>query len=471
MVVVGRQVPREGRTRSIIGGAAMPNTTLVDLGDEMLAVHGQSDHIKLRKPAQQRLILDRFGGPTVAEALNRYQQLWAEHLDLQHRIDSLSADTASRAAELEHIERIVTAFDALKPQPEEDVALTQEATRLANSEALFVAAMQALEALVGGDYSDNSVAQLLNSARKSLEQESHADEQLAEFASRVRELEIIINDLSSDFNAYASQIDASPDRLNYIEQRRADLKQLSREFGDVNALIAWVEEQRPRMELLQGGDELIAELQKELAACTAQMLLVSQDLSSKRHIAATAFERAVKAELEGLAMQGASVSFRIRSTELGPFGADDIELGMSSRPNAPWVPISKGASGGELSRIMLAVQVVLAKADPIDTFIFDEVDAGVGGAAAVEVGRRLARLARSSQVIVVTHLPQVAAFADKHYVVQVPQGQSVNASQIIHVDGDERVNELSRMLAGLPDSGAGADLAVQLLELAVAEKQ
>ena len=225
------------------------------------------------------------------------------------------------------------------------------------------------------------------------------------------------------------------------------------------------------MELLQGGDEQVAELKAELAACTAQMLVVAGDLSTQRHQAATAFENAVRVELEGLAMPGASVSFRIRQVELGPVGADDIEMGLISRPNAPWVPISKGASGGELSRIMLAVQVVLAHADPIDTFIFDEVDAGVGGAAAVEVGRRLARLARTSQVIVVTHLPQVAAFADKHYVVRVDQGQSVSASQIVAVSGDERVTEISRMLAGLSDSQAGADLANQLLELADAERQ
>jgi DNA repair protein RecN (Recombination protein N) len=403
--------------------------------------------------------------------MRRSQDFWAHHLDLQHRIDSLSTDSAARVAELDHITSVVTQFDELKPEPDEDVTLTQEAARLGNSEALYIAAMQAQEALAGNEYDVSHVAQLLNTARKSLEQQSDLDEQLAEFAKRVRELEILVNDVSSDLAHYSELVDASPARLNYIEQRRADLKQLAREFGDVNALIDWVKINRPRMELLQGGDEQVAELKGELAACTAQMLVVAGDLSTQRHQAATAFETAVRIELEGLAMSGASVSFRIRPVELGPFGADDIEMGLISRPNAPWVPISKGASGGELSRIMLAVQVVLAHADPIDTFIFDEVDAGVGGAAAVEVGRRLARLARTSQVIVVTHLPQVAAFADKHYVVRVDQGQSVSASQIVAVSGDERVTEISRMLAGLSDSQAGADLANQLLELADAERQ
>ena len=470
IVIVGRQVPREGRTRSIVGGASMPNTTLVDLGDELIAVHGQSDHIKLRKSAHQRMILDRFGGSAITDALRRYQELWSEHLELQQRIDSLSTDSAARAAELEHITSIVSQFDALKPEPDEDVTLAQEASKLANSEALYVAAMQAHEALAGGEYDAQHVSQLLADARKSLEHESHTDQQLEEFAKQVREIEILASELSSELSHYASTIDASPQRLNYIEQRRADLKQLSREFGDVNALIAWVEVQRPRMELLQGGDDMIAELRTELSNCTAQLLVVSQELSMKRHQAASAFEKAVLVELQGLAMPGASVSFQIESTELGPFGADLIELGLVGRPGAPWVPISKGASGGELSRIMLAVQVVLASADPIDTFIFDEVDAGVGGAAAVEVGRRLARLAKTAQVIVVTHLPQVAAFADKHYVVQVDQGHSVHASQIAEVTGDARVTEISRMLAGLSDSQAGADLANQLLELAEAER-
>ncbi|NBU32781.1 MAG: DNA repair protein RecN [Actinobacteria bacterium] len=469
VVIVGRQVPLEGRTRSVIGGTAMPNTTLVDLGGEMIAVHGQSDHMKLRKPAHQRLILDRFGGVKISDVLTRYQDLWAQHLDLQHRIDSLSADSASRQLELDRITSVITRFDELQPQPAEDETLATEALRLGNSESLFVAAMQAGEAIGGSDYDGEFVAGLLTNARKALEQSADLDEQLEGFATRVRELEVLAGELASELTQYASAIDASPQRLAYIEQRRSELKQLAREFGTVDDLIAWVEVNRPRMELLQGGDEHVSELKMELAACTAQMLVLAGDISKQRHLAATAFEQAVRSELEGLAMSGASVSFQIRPTDLGPFGADDIELGLVSRPNAPWVPISRGASGGELSRLMLAVQVVLASADPIDTFIFDEVDAGVGGAAAVEVGRRLARLARSSQVIVVTHLPQVAAFADKHYVVQANQGQQVHASQIREVSGEDRVTEISRMLAGLSDSSAGADLALELLELAASE--
>ena len=470
VVIVGRQVPVEGRTRSVIGGTAMPNTTLVDLGAEMLAVHGQSDHIKLRKPAHQRLILDRFGGSKVSDVLTRYQDLWAQHLDLQHRISSLSSDSASRQMELERITAVVERFNELRPEPNEDVSLAAEALRLGNSEALFVASMQASEAIGGGDYDGEYVAALLNTARKALEQSADLDEQLGDFATRVRELEVLAGDLASELMHYSAAIDASPQRLAYIEQRRSDLKQLSRDFGTVDDLISWVEINRPRMELLQGGDEHVAQLKMELATCTAQMLVLAGDLSTQRHLAATAFEQAVRTELEGLAKGGATVSFQIRPSDLGPFGADDIELGLVSRPNAPWVPISKGASGGELSRLMLAVQVVLASADPIDTFIFDEVDAGVGGAAAVEVGRRLARLARTSQVIVVTHLPQVAAFADKHYVVQAGAGEQVNSSQITEVTGDERVTEISRMLAGLSDSAAGADLANQLLDLANDER-
>jgi len=470
VVIVGRQVPRQGRTRSVIGGTAMPNTTLVDLGAELLAVHGQSDHIKLRKSAHQRLILDRFGGSKIADVLNRYQDLWAEHLDLQHRIDSLSADSASREQELAHITQVIERFDDLRPEADEDETLAAQSLRLGNSEALFVAAMQASEALGGGEQDSEYVAGLLATARKALEQSSDLDDQLSDFASRVRELEILAGDLASELMHYSSSIDASAERLAYIEQRRSDLKQLSREFGTVNDLISWVQNNRPWMELLQGGDEQVTQLKTELATCTARMLVLAGELSTQRHLAATAFETAVREELLGLAMAGASVSFQIRPSDLGPFGADDIELGLVSRPNAPWVPISKGASGGELSRLMLAVQVVLAQADPIDTFIFDEVDAGVGGAAAVEVGRRLARLARTSQVIVVTHLPQVAAFADKHYVVQVGDGQQVNSSLISEVTGEQRVTEISRMLAGLSDSTAGADLAIQLLELADSER-
>ncbi len=344
--------------------------------------------------------------------------------------------------------------------------MADEASRLAHSESLYAAAKQAVDGLTGGESGNENVAGILATIRKAVEHESSLDPKLAEFAKRLRELEVLVADLAGDLGNYSSAIDASPQRLAYVEDRRAALKALTREFGQVDDLLAWVTENEPRRAQLAGGDEVIAQLNTDLAKVNAQIKDVAAKLTKARQKAADEFAKAVSSELEGLAMAGAKVEFVINEAKLGPFGGDDISLGLSSRPGAPLVAVAKGASGGELSRIMLAVEVVLAKADPIETFVFDEVDAGVGGAAAVEVGKRLAQLAKTSQVVVVTHLPQVAAFADKHLVISRIAGDEFHQSAVSEVKDSDRVTELSRMLAGLSDSDAGTKLAEELLALA-----
>lgn len=467
--VIGRQINVAGRSRSFIGGASVPSQVVSDLGEELVAVHGQSEQLRLTKGAQQRLILDRFAA--APKALDAYTSLWAQRVEVEARIKSLSSDAAAREEQLDRISRIVASFDELKPQPGEDLALDEEANRLANSEVLFTAAQSALDALAGSEDSGGGTLSAMTFARKALDRERGHDELLGHLADRIHELEVLTSDVSSELAGYIQGVDASPERLDYVESRRASLRHASREFGGVDAWIEWVNTNRSRIEELAGGDEVIAQLRAKHEELTKALTKAGADLTKVRTKAAEAFTKAVSLELQGLAMAGATVEFHIEPADLGPFGADDIALGLISRPNAPWIPIHKGASGGELSRIMLAVQVVLAAADPIDTFIFDEVDAGVGGAAAVEVGRRLARLARTSQVIVVTHLPQVAAFADNHLVVAKDDSGSLHSSAVTTVAKDHRVTELSRMLAGLADSSAGAQLATELLELADAERK
>ncbi|MEY4312244.1 MAG: hypothetical protein RLZZ571_1014, partial [Actinomycetota bacterium] len=382
----------------------------------------------------------------------------------------LSSDTATRAAELDRLTRILEQVKLLKPNPQEDVELAQEADRLAHSESLFRAADSAVAGLTGGEAGGESVAGILANARKLVEHESALDPKLVEYAKRLRELEVLVTDLAGDLGAYAAAIDASPERLAFVEDRRAALKALAREFGTVDDLLAWVKINEPRMAELSGGDEVIAQLNTELAAINTDIKSAAGALTKARTKAANEFAKQVSSELEGLAMSGAKVEFVIQEAKLGPYGGDEITLGLSSRPGAPLIAVSKGASGGELSRIMLAVEVVLAKADPIETFVFDEVDAGVGGAAAVEVGKRLAQLAKTSQVIVVTHLPQVAAFADKHLLISRVEGDEFHKSAVTEVTQDARATELSRMLAGLSDSEAGTKLAEELLALAKSVK-
>ena len=471
IAIISRQVNSTGRSRSFAGGVSVPAGVVSELGDELVAVHGQSDQLRLTKTDQQRQLLDRFAGETVAKPMAKYLELWEQRRALEKKIQALSSDAGTRALELERITRILEQVDVLKPLPSEDIELDDEAKRLSHTEALYEATAGATSLLTGGEGVDTPVVSALVAARKGLDHERDLDTTLGEFADRMKELEILAADLSSDISSYSSSIDASPQRLAFVEQRRSALKQVAREFGEVDALLAWVSENRNRVEELQGGDELISQLKLELAQVQLDLEAGAAQITKARTKAATEFSKQVTGELESLAMPGAKVEFRITPGNLGPHGADVVELGLISRPDSPWVPMAKGASGGELSRIMLAVEVVLAAADPTETFVFDEVDAGVGGAAAVEVGKRLARLARTSQVIVVTHLPQVAAFADRHLVIARSDGQEVHSSSVSAVAEGERVAELSRMLAGLADSLAGTQLAEELLALAQAERQ
>jgi DNA repair protein RecN (Recombination protein N) len=470
IAIISRQVNSTGRSRSFAGGVSVPAGVVGELGEALVAVHGQSDQLRLTKTDQQRQLLDRYAGETVAKPMAKYTQLWEAQRALERRIESLTADAGTRAAQLERITRILEQVDSLKPLPGEDNELDDEAKRLSHTEALYEVTARASDLLTGGQGEDMPVVAALVTARKGLDHERNLDATLGEFADRMKELEILAADLSADISAYSSGIDASPQRLAFVESRRAALKTLTREFGDVDDLLAWVSENRPRLAELEGGDEVLGQLREELAQVKADLVKSAADITKARTKAAAAFSAQVTGELESLAMPGATVQFRLSPANPGPSGADLIELGLISRPDSPWIPMSKGASGGELSRIMLSVEVVLAAADPTETFVFDEVDAGVGGAAAVEVGKRLARLARNAQVIVVTHLPQVAAFADRHLVIARSDGQEVHSSSVSEVQQGERVAELSRMLAGLANSQAGTQLAEELLALAKVER-
>ena len=470
IAIISRQVNSTGRSRSFAGGASVPAAAVGELGDALVAVHGQSDQLRLTKTEQQRLLLDRYAGESVAKPMAKYSELWETQRTLERRIESLTSDAGTRAAQLERITRILEQVDSLKPLPGEDNELDDEAKRLSHTEALYEVTARASDLLTGGQGDDLPVVAALVTARKGLDHERNLDATLGEFADRMKELEILAADLSADISAYSSGIDASPQRLAFVESRRAALKTLTREFGDVDDLLKWVTENRPRVAELEGGDEVLEQLRAELSEVKANLIKAAAEITKSRTKAAAAFSAQVTGELESLAMPGATVQFKLSPAKPGPSGADLIELGLISRPDSPWIPMSKGASGGELSRIMLAVEVVLAAADPTETFVFDEVDAGVGGAAAVEVGKRLARLARSAQVIVVTHLPQVAAFADRHLVIARSDGQEVHSSSVSEVQEGQRVAELSRMLAGLADSQAGTQLAEELLALAQAER-
>jgi len=520
-LILVRSVSSEGRSRATAGGRSVPVSLLTYLADDLVAVHGQADQQQLLRPGRQRQALDRFSGAEFAELLAAYQRAYHRHQQVRAELDELTTTATARIREAEDLRRAVEEIAAAEPVEGEDIELVAEEERLANADALHAAATTAHEALVGdpvsGNYDAADVTGLLASARSALEAAAPHDPQLAGLAGRVSEAAYLLSDVAADLASYVESVEADPVRLAFVQERRAELTRLIRAYGsrgaaavragrpadadsdpadaashpadaashpayapsdgtgspasDLASVLAWAKSAGARLAELDGDDDKISALAQQEAELAAAVADLAGQLTEARTQTAARFAEQVTAELTALAMPHARITVAVTPSQAyGPHGADEVEIRLSAHPGAPALPLHKGASGGELSRIMLAIEVVFAGADPVPTFVFDEVDAGVGGKAAVEIGKRLARLARQAQVIVVTHLPQVAAFADTHLLVEKASDGSVVHSGIARLDDDARVRELSRMLAGLEDSEFGRAHASELLATAAAER-
>jgi DNA repair protein RecN (Recombination protein N) len=501
-LVISRSVSAEGRSRAHAGGRSVPLSLLTYLADDLVAVHGQSDQQQLLRPGRQREALDSYAGAELAVVLADYQQAYQRHRDARTELTELTEQARERIAEAEGLRQALTEIEAADPASDEDVQLRAEEERLSNAEALRAAATAAHEALLGdpsaGAYERPDATALVGGARQELEAVRQHDQALAGLADRLSEASYLLADVAGELASYTEALDADPARLAAVQERRAALGRLVRTYGpraaaelaaspaasdapedapaidpgsDLATVLAWTKPAATRLLELEGDDDRIAGLAQEEAELAERVTELASQLSALRQDAAERFSGDVTAELTALAMPHASLVAVVRPLDQpGPHGADDVEIRLAAHPGAPPLPLNKGASGGELSRVMLAIEVVFAGADPVPTFVFDEVDAGVGGKAAVEIGRRLARLARLAQVIVVTHLPQVAAFADNHLVVMKANDGLVTSSGVSRLDQAGRVRELSRMLAGLEDSEFGRAHAEELLDLAARER-
>jgi DNA repair protein RecN (Recombination protein N) len=474
VLILARSVSAEGRSRAHVGGRSVPVSVLAELGEQLVAVHGQHDQQHLRSPALQRELLDRYGGPAVAERLGAYRATYRELLAVRERLGELLGRARERAREADALRLGLEEVAAVDPRPGEESALVAESSRLEHADALREAAITAHEALGGDPDSGADAATLIRQARRALDAMSEHDPQLAGLAKRSAEMSYLLADLIGDLASYVAGVEVDPARLAAVHDRRAALTRLLRKYGaTTEEVLAWAGEHALRLAELDSDLDSTADLRERETALQAQLAEQAQLLSGARRKAAARLQKTVRAELAGLAMAGARLSVTVRQVDggsgFGPHGADEVEMLLAAHPDAPERPVQRGASGGELSRIMLAVQVSLANADPVATFVFDEVDAGIGGRAAVEVGRRLARLAEGAQVVVVTHLPQVAAFADLHLLVSREQTARAR-TEVRRLDGDDRVRELSRMLAGQTDSATARAHAGELLAEAAARK-
>lgn len=485
-LLISRTVSAEGRSRAHIGGRSVPVGVLAELADDLVAVHGQSDQQGLMRPARQRQALDRYAGDAVSAPLAKYADAYRRLRTVAAELAELTTRARERAQEADLLRFGLNEIAAVEPLPGEDTELAAEAERLGHAEALASAASVAHAALVGRpeDPSEGGDATtLVGGAGRALEAVRSHDPALAALAERMGEIAILLADVAGELAGYADDLDSDPLRLAAVEERRAALTGLTRKYGeDIAGVLAWAQENAARLTELEGDDDRIGELTAEHATLLSELSALAQALTDARTEAAARFAEAVTAELASLAMPHARVTFAVSQSEdpdgvevdgrpvaYGSSGADEVELLLAPHPGAQPRPIAKGASGGELSRVMLAVEVVFAGSDPVPTYLFDEVDAGVGGKAAVEVGRRLAKLAKSAQVVVVTHLPQVAAFADRQLLVEKRHDGSVTRSGVTVLEGEDRVRELSRMLAGQEDSETARAHAEELLATARAD--
>jgi DNA repair protein RecN (Recombination protein N) len=477
-LILARTVSAEGRSRAHLGGRSVPVGVVAELAEGLLAVHGQSDQLRLSRPAEQRRALDRYAGTGHLELLDRYREAYGRWRQLAGDLERRRRQARELAQAADVLRHGLEEIEAVGPQQGEDDELDAQARRLSDADALRAAADEARTALVGdvtGDLGDDlpqDASAALAIAERALA--ASDDPTLVMLAQDLNDAVAVVSDVAGQLATYVADLDADPARLAEVMDRRAAITALVRKYADVGegvaGVLAWAEDARRRLDELDVSDEALEALEAARDAARAEVDDLGAQVSAGRRAAADGFAAEVGRELAGLAMKSARVSFAIDSDPdaPGPEGIDEVALLMAAHPGAPPRPVHKGASGGELSRVMLAIEVVFAGADPVPVMVFDEVDAGVGGQAAGEIGRRLARLARQHQVVVVTHLAQVAAFADTHLVVDKSPdtGAGVTATDIRAVHGEDRVRELARMLSGLTDSDTGQAHARELLAVA-----
>lgn len=472
-LILARTVNADGRSRAHVGGRSAPIGVLNELGEALVAVHGQSDQIRLKNPSAQRVALDKFAAEAhkgFSATVRNYGTVFERWRAIRAELAQLRSASRERLREADALATALAEIDAVAPLTAEDENLKAQAVKLGNVEELRKAALGAHEALSAADYGDGvDAAALVDSARRLVETVADADEELGQLSKRLAEVGYLLADIARDLASYSTSLDSEgPGRLAEVEDRRGELAVLVRKYApSIDEVIEWADAARIRLSELSDDSGRIESLEVGEQAALAELDTLAAAVTTARKSAAAKLSKAVSAELKALAMPDARLVIEVTPAERGPHGEDDIAFLLAPHAGALPRPLGKGASGGELSRVMLALEVVLAAVDPVPTFVFDEVDSGVGGKAAVEIGRRLAMLAEHVQVLVVTHLPQVAAFADQHILVTKSSvsknSTGITTSNVKLLTYQERVVELARMLAGQEDSATAQAHAKELL--------
>lgn len=477
-IIFSRSVTSEGKSKALCNGTTVPASVLSELSQHLIEIHGQSANTLLVKAQRQRELLDRFGGEKVATAHSTYLTLFDSYTEVKNKIKAMKSASSERDREIAELEEFLTGWSNLKAVRGEYGSTVDEISRLSSVEDLRIASTGAFEA---ASNEETGALSALGAAKRFLDNAKGRDSKLDSIAEQVAESFYALDEASRDLSSYLASLEADPDRLNALQERRAALNSFIKKWGDggepdevLIQLAARAKSGRESIADLRGGDERIAELEAELAEVKKDLLTAAKKLSKARSEAAIALSSAVSEELKHLSMPHTELivdlltpdyTGALKESDFTVHGCDEISISIKAHATAAKVAIGKGASGGEMSRIMLALEVVIAKTHPVGTYIFDEVDAGVGGKAAIEVGRRLHLLAQTSQVIVVTHLPQVAAWADTHFRVEKRSDGSIVESGVEKLSEAARVEEIARMLAGLEESASALEHASELLAM------
>jgi len=477
-LILTRTVNSDGKSKAVAGGTTVPAATLVNFADHLVEIHGQAANHQIVKSARQREMLDRFAGTELSKALNSYQDALATYKELKARIKSMLESSSKRDREIADLEEFLLGWNKLKPTRGEYADVANQIARLSSVEDLRSASDGASQAL-----SDEAAGALtsLGAARRFLDIAKGKDAKLDAIAAAVAEGFFVIDEASRDLTSYLSALEADPAKLDALQVRKAEIIAFIKKWGsaaepdaELIALSEKAKSARATIADLTGGEDRIAELEVEMQGAKKELLGQAKVLTKIRTNAAIKLSESVSTEIHALSMPHTQFSIAVNSadyegslkeSDFTTLGCDEIVMQIQGHLDGPLIALGKGASGGEMSRIMLALEVVLAQTHPVGTYIFDEVDAGVGGKAAIEVGRRLAALAQHSQVIVVTHLPQVAAWADTHFVVKKSSDGSVSQSDVAKLDTQNRIEEIARMLAGLEGSSSAREHAAELLAM------
>ena len=477
-LVLTRTVNSDGKSKAVAGGTTVPAATLVNFADHLVEIHGQAANHQIVKSARQRELLDRFAGSELAKAMSAYQGALSTYNDLKARIKSMRESSTKRDREIADLEEFLKGWSKLKPTRGEYAEVANQIARLSSVEDLRSASDGANQAL--SDETSGSLTSL-GAARRFLDIAKGKDSRLDEIASVVAEGFFVLDEAARDLSSYLSALEADPAKLDALQVRKAEIIAFIKKWGsaaDPDAeLIALSEKAKTARDTiadLTGGEDRIAELESEMQGAKKELLSQAKLLTKIRTSAALKLSESVSTEIHALSMPHTEFSISINSadyegslkeSDFTILGCDEVIMQIQGHRDGPLIALGKGASGGEMSRIMLALEVVLAQTHPVGTYIFDEVDSGVGGKAAIEVGRRLAALAKHSQVIVVTHLPQVAAWADTHFVVKKSDDGSISQSDVEKLDNQNRIEEIARMLAGLEGSSSAREHAAELLAM------